>query len=497
MSTAPAQTTTGSAVRRWTARVSLAGAVLCLAFAGLADAGAQEAPPPRPDVFSGAASSEVASVFADREALIPVPEALRFIAADGTGTYTSSNQTARASIFYPGAGVIQGPVLACGTFGSSAPPEFKPVIDACLGTSYPLTVFADSLNPDGTSTGAAALGDDGDQISAKGVRAVAHAAPDAAFSDAAVNELQLLGLPPVDTGSSPLPGLEVPELDATVLSIEGATSTTDQRIDAKGVLVVRSEAALTGVRLVGGLVEIGSIRSMTEITDDGRGNQTQEADLEISGVVVGGIPAQITEDGLVVGSPTGADGPLAQQLTSVVNELVRNVGFEVTALEVDKGVDEAGLAFARSGGLLVEFGVDVQGTPIVPGPNLDLNGLYKGVIQLGKSGANGIAVHIDDPVFDPDPDGDFGLPVDFSGSDTGTAAPIRQASTTPGTTTGSGSEAAAPTAPAAPDQQLVSFIEELYADRIRLLYLAFTLIALALCLGPRLVLPARLPRSST
>lgn len=79
------------------------------------------------------------------------------------------------------------------------------------------------------------------------------------------------------------------------------------------------------------------------------GKQTQSADLEISGVLVGGIPAKITEEGLIVGSPTGADGPLAQQLTAVVNDLVRAAKVRVTAVDVEKGVDDSGLAFARSG----------------------------------------------------------------------------------------------------------------------------------------------------
>ena len=336
-------------LRRRTSQVFVVVAVTCLGLAGFAGAGAQETVTPRPDVFRGAASSEVASAFLDRDALVPVPEALRFIALDGTGTYQSSDQTARASIFYPGAGIIGGPGLACGTFGAQFPPEFKPILDACLGFKYPLTVFADSLNPDGTSTGAVALGDPSDQLSAKAVRAVAHAAPDASFSDAAMADFRLLGLPPTKAATTALPVPGVPELDTTVMTIEDATSTTDQRITAAGTLVVRSQAVLSGVRLIGGLVEIGSIRSTTRISDDGQGKQTQSADLEISGVLVGGIPAKITEEGLIVGSPTGADGPLAQQLTAVVNDLVRAAKVRVTALDVEKGVDDSGLAFARSG----------------------------------------------------------------------------------------------------------------------------------------------------
>ena len=46
---------------------------------------------------------------------------------------------------------------------------------------------------------------------------------------------------------------------------------------------------------------------------------------------------------------------------------------------------------------------------------------------------------------------------------------------------------------ASPTQRAVGFVDDLFSDRLRLLYLAFTLAALALCLAPRLTLPARLP----
>lgn len=488
------------------ARVCVVAAVTGLALAGLASVGAQEAPTARPDVFRSSASSLVVSALVDREALIPVPEAFRFIALDGIGTYESSNQTARASVFYPGNAVISGPNLACGSFGGQFPPEFAPIIDACLASKYPLTVFADSLNPDGTSAGAAALGSPEDPVSGEAVRAVAHAAIDSSTTDAAMNDLRVLGLPVVGPVQPDLPVPGAPELDPTLLTVESATSTTDQRIDAKGVLVVDAEAVLQGVRLIGGLVEIGSIRSTAHITDDGNGKKTRDAALDVSGVTVGGVPAQITEDGLVVGSPTGADGPLIQQLTGLLNEVVGGLGLEITTLAVEDG-EENGVAFARSGGLLVEFDIDAQGLPILPGPtgDIDPNGVYQGVMQLGDVGATGISSYIPEPVFTPGgpstPD-DFsaGLPVDAGdgfvdggGSDFDPGSGDESS--------GPATEVASPDVPGSPtassSQQLVSFAEELYAGRLKLVYLAFTLMTLAICLAPRFAMPARLPRSDS
>ena len=471
---------------------------MCLALAGFGSAAAQDLGPPMPDVFRGAASSQVVSAFLDRDALLPVNDAFRFIALDGHGTYESSNQTARASIFYPGNGVISGPNLACGTFGAQAPEEFAPVIDACLQYKYPLTVFADSLNPDGSSSGSTELGAPSDPVSARAVRAVAHAGLDSSTTDAAMSNLRVLGLPAFGALDLPLPIPGAPELEPSLIVVDSASSTTDQRIDEAGRLVVESVAVLDGVRLIGGLVQIGSIRSTSTVIDDGKGENTQDANLELSGVTVGGVPAQITDDGLVIGSPTGADGPLRQQLATLVNDLVRGMGIQVTTLGIEEGEEESGVAFARAGGVLVQFDIDARGLPILPGPqgDIDPNGVYTGVILLGQTGATGLSAIIEEPPFTPGGDtgpdlsggvvpggSDFGLDEtpppagDFGFDD----VPAEEG------------ETAAPGAPAT--RRVASLSEALAAGRIALAYLAFTLTAFAVCIGPRFILPARLPGS--
>ena len=480
--------------RRRLARLCVAGAVACIALAGFGPVGAQQKDTPRPDVFRASASSEVVSAFLDRDAFLPVNDAFRFIALDGTGTYESSNQTARASIFYPGNGVVSGPALACTTFGAQFPEQFAPILQACNQFNYPLSVFADSLHPDGATTGSAQLGAPSDPLSARAVRAVAHAAADASTTDAAIADLRVLGLPAFGSLDVPLPVPGAPELDPTILTIDDAISSTDQHIDDRGRLVVESRAVLEGVGLVGGLVHIASIRSVSTITDDGHGEQSHDATLDVSGVTVGGVPAAITDDGLVVGSPTGADGPLVQQVTGLVDELVKGLGLHITTLTNEDGVDDAGAAFARSGGLLVEFDVDAQGLPVLPGPqgDVDPNGLYKGVIQLGDTGVTGLAATIEDapftPAVSPLPDaGSFGGPLSPA-PDQAVTAPV------PGLdVVDAGTSASPSSTPTASGQEVVSVSELLAPGRVRLLYLAFTLIALAVCLGPRFALPARLP----
>jgi hypothetical protein len=329
------------------------------------------------------------------------------------------------------------------------------------------------------------------------VRAAAHAAIEATTTDAAMNDLRVVGLEATRPGGLlPIPGL--PELDTTVLGVDSMTARTDQRIDDTSTLVVESVSTLQGVRLAGGLVRIGSIRSRSVITDDGEGTQGHEATLEVSGVTVGGVPAQITEDGLVLGSP-GGSGPISDQLTRTLNQMLGDLGVEATALEAESGVDEAGLAFARSGGVVIEFGFPVQGLPPVPGPmgDVDLDGFYEGSIVLGATGARGVAAAI--PPFEVEPvtpvlDTDASLPATGATPSFDTAVPgppsgAPTGSTPAGTGTGSGGSQVTPT-------QLASVLDPLVAD-LRWVYLAFTLTGFGLALSTRLTLPARLPRSAS
>lgn len=489
-----------SQLRRRFARLVAAGAVASLALAGVGTVAAQEPAPEAPDVFRSSASAQAVSAFLDREALLPVDDAFRFVAVDGVGTYESSNQTARASLLYPGNGVISGPSLACGTFGGQFPPQFAPVLEACSQFRYPLTVFADSLAPDGQTQGSVELGAPTDPVSARALRAVAHAALDASTTDVAMADVRVLGFPAAGpTGlPAPLPGGD--DLDDTVVVIQSAVSETTQTIDEAGRLVVRSESVLDGVRLLGGLVRIGTIHSTSRILDDGQGGKERDAALTVQDVTVAGLPARITDEGLVLGSPTGAEGPLRQQLTGPVRELLAQLGVRITTLDVEHGTDDSGLAFARSGGVMVEFDVDVQGVPVLPGPqgDVDPNGLYTGVIVLGETGASGLAAHIEDPVFTPgDPSGpipDIASGLGGAGSVGGSLSPADAG--VDDLVVAGGDEAAGP-APASDGRRIVSIGEVLAAGRVELVYLAFTLLTLAVCLGPRFVLPARFSGSTT
>jgi hypothetical protein len=445
----------------------------------------QEEAAPKPAVWHGTATAHGLTVEVDRDALLPVPGALRFIALEGSSTYDTDNQTARASLLYPGEGVLQGPNLVCGTFGAAFPPEAKPLLDLCATYDYPLSVVANSSRPQVSSVGSEHLGKVTDPISLDATTARALATQDATSSDAVLADLKVLGLPVFDV----LPLLPIQELrlDPSIVSVEGGSARTSQKIDDDGVLVVQATTVLTGVKLVGGLIDIGTLRSTSKITDDGKGKRTSDASVETAGVTVAGVPAQITDRGLVLGSPSGATGPLQQALMTALRPLLQTLGIRIEVLETHESTEENGQAVAAAAGLLLEVSINAQGLPTVPGPlgDIELNGTYVGTIALGATEAAGGASVFGDDVAPEEP-----TPIDlgdggFTGGDGGTFTGGPVSPPLPTATT------AAPVRRVEPASSV-----DLFGDRLQLLYAAFALAVLGLCIAPRLAVPPRLPGPS-
>jgi hypothetical protein len=489
---------TGGGRRRRLRRVSLCAAAVCaILFVALpataqdaTDGGADAAPAPALSVWRGSASAQALS-FNIGQSVLPISGIFNPILAEGDSTYETDNQTAQASLLYPGNGVIQGPNLACGTFGTMFPAQFAPILEACTKFAYPLTVKADASDHDGATVGRLQLGKPTDPISADAIGASAHADKDAATTSAQVADLKVLGLPGINL--VPLLPIDQLKIDPSVARVGGAKSTTDQRItDDK--LVVAADSVITGVDLFGGLIHLGSIHSASKITDDGHGKRTSSATLEVGGVTVGGLPAEITADGIKVGTSATPLGPLALQTARTLNQLLGALGVKVTLLPVTHTTDDGnGQAVASAAGLLLEITLNARGLPSVPGPlgDMDLNGSYVGTLQLGYTGASGAASA-------------FGEDTTSGGTDEGALPPDLgdQGGFDLGGTGGldlGQSPTPSPTAPAVTPpsgNRLVRSLPDGFDDRIGLLYLAFAFMVLSLCLVPRLTLPARLPGSS-
>lgn len=487
--------------------MALAGAAASLAAAFIAP-GAQAQDEPEeddvvlPDSFAGAASASALDATIITPALVPVPDLFDIGVVRGDGVYESAKQSGRASLLFPGNGVVKGPGLLCGTFlprEIQDDPFLGPLIAACNGIQYPLSVEVDSLLiPDAATDGELNIGEESDPISLGAVGANAHAGRDGTRTEAQVADLRVLGLPALGAITPLLDLLQLPIPDATLLRVDGLTARTDQRI-VGDQLVVDAEATVAGVRILGGLVRIGSIVSRSHLTVGGTSEPEVSSTTEVAGVSVAGIAAQITDRGLILGDPDTPLGPLLQQLTSVVADLLQGLGLTIATLPTEQG-DENGIPFARSSGLTIEFTTPLAGLPPIPIPvlgDVDLNGDYGVRIQIGTTGVRGFA-----DTFDDDGTPDPSPPTSSGGGSGATSSPPRGSTgVTPGGSTGGGvttptAGAAPTTAPVGsdtdPDAEPASFLDDGgFADRMALLYLSFTLTALALCLSPRLTLPAR------
>lgn len=478
--------------------IALASACALVAFIAPSAGAAEDDDVPPPEVWGANASSRAVSINLDRAGLLPVPDVFNFIALDGSAEYGSSSQQARASLLFPGNGVLLGPSLACGTFGGQFPAEFKPILDTCLKYQYPLTVFADAFNPDSSTNGSLSLGTPKNDIQADATLARAHAAADKTTTDAVLQDLRVLGIPPF--GPLALPGGDSLKLDTSIVDIDSATSRTDQRI-VKGDLVTIATVKMSGIKLIGGLIRIGSLTSESQVTDDAEGKRTADATFHATGVTVAGVPAQITNKGLVIGSP---DNKVAvpDALEKAVNGVLKTLNVTVASLPTEEARDKDGAGRASVGGLIVSMARDVQGLPPISLPipgipvnNLDPNGTYTLTVQLGLTGVLGSAANygsdqISDDLGDTlddlgvagfDSDGDFGFGDDGGFNDeAGLGAPNQ---------TGVGGANTDRT----PNATLVRTVANNFGGRLGLLYLALMFAVLALCIAPRLAVPARLP----
>lgn len=473
----------GAGLRRYLGRASLVAAAgtAALAVAGPV-AFAQEATPDLPESFAGAASASALNLALLTPSLVPVEDLFDVHVAEGRGAYESGNQEGRASLLLGGNGLVLGPSLLCGSFirpevTPESEPILGPIVELCSQYRYPLAVFVDPLQPDAQTEGAASLGEPTDPLAVQAVGARAHAGLDATTTDAEVGELRLLGAPAVG-------GLNKP--DATVVAADDVVARTDQRF-VDGTLVLDARATVSGLRLLGGLVRIGSIDSHARLEAPPGEEPEATTSLDISGVEVAGQPATIGERGIVLGGGSSS-GPLQDQANRAAADALQDAGLRVTVLPAEQREDD-GIPSASIGGLLVELQAPVAGLPPLPGPtgDADLNGAYGVRLRIGTTGVRGFA----DPAVEVEPvagTSDVAAPFD-TGDLVSPGLPGDAPVAVPGE--------AVPAAPAARDERLVaapaSAVSELLADRVRLLYLTFTLIGVGLCLTPRLALPARFP----
>ena len=243
-------------------------------------------------------------------------------------------------------------------------------------------------------------------------------------------------------------------LEGTVALVTGASSgigeATARRLAAEGASVA---VAARGKDRLDALVD--------EITSSGGRALALETDVTVQAQAEAAVEATVAEFG---------------RLDTVIN----NAGVMLLGPIEDAPLEEWDRMVA----------LNVQGLPAVPGPlgDIELSGVYVGNVEIGATEAAGAA-----SIFGPDDagggtdsggggavdlstDGGF-VPTDGGGLDLGPTQP------------------SLPTVTSAPPRDRVepAAAVDLFDGRLELLYAAFALAVLGLCIAPRLTVPSRLP----
>jgi len=248
-----------------------------------------------------------------------------------------------------------------------------------------------------------------------------------------------------------------------------------------GTTVSHAESRLNGVRIVGGLLTIDSITSISDVHYNADGEAKGTSSTIVQGAKMLGQPVTIGTDG-VHADNSPVDPALLQQ-----------AGLSVRLVGATNGPDGSFMT-AQSEGVVIEYTHDVTNAPSLPSPppnpitqtSPSLNGTYFVHYNLATVSSRALARNLT-----------------FTGSVTGSSGSLGSSGATlsslnPGVAAPSGFTGSQSTAPASalnpPGDTTGSNASFLGLDfDLRWLYLAAMLAAFAMCLAPRLILPARLP----
>ncbi|HLI55128.1 MAG TPA: choice-of-anchor P family protein [Acidimicrobiales bacterium] len=234
------------------------------------------------------------------------------------------------------------------------------------------------------------------------------------------------------TGVTSTAALVDQQSTASILAFTEAKGTSSA--DATTQAVATSSSALAGVKLLGGLIDIGSITSTAKASSDGSDPPTGSAATHISGVTVLGQPASIGSDGLTLPDFASSLGPVVGPIVqNAISQTISGLGLTVTEFPSTVGAD--GEAYdATSGGVSIRIVPPSSAAPLLEqaGEQLapffpaqaaivpTLPGILQGMtmtITLGRATASSDASPPFSFAFNPS-----GTPAAGSGGTTGTAA---------------------------------------------------------------------------
>ncbi|MCU1450648.1 MAG: hypothetical protein JWP02_2818 [Acidimicrobiales bacterium] len=493
-------------------RACFASAALLLVLAVVTPALARAADDPdadRPVVWGGNAAASAFHAQADsKNGVLPVYQPFYVDFPDAQSNWDPNTANARASTYYPGPTAQNGINLICDQVLTQifAPGRLPPSADAPLcspAPKFPTIAQADNATPDARVDGSQLIGS-GLPLTVTATSAIAHGDRKSVSSDAVIGSVNLVGTPATGAaglgfrrqaaailhGPAAAAAVTSAAADTSTLHIDGAVAHTRQVYDTGGALLVTASSVLKGVSLAGGAVHIDSITSSSTSRTDGRGIATHEEHFTLGGVTVSGQPAAIDETGVHVGGSSTS----AKPLTDALNSALKAMGARIAVADAsgDATNDNPRTVHSNVQGLM--FYVE----QLLSVPNF--TDTYYATFTLGAAGTTATAAseRNSSPPAEEGGIGGLGTP------DTPAVPPDVAA---PSLDTGTPGLAATPGTPGTPASRrgsavlgsrnrrsgLAGFEEQLIgaviSHRFDLLYLAFTIAFVGVCLSSRLLVP--------
>ena len=370
------------------------------------------APAHRPAVFAGTAVAAAIHEEENGQAGFAVYEPFYGSFADGLTTYSRDGVSARASTFWPGPTVGDPASFICQLNCISVP-------------TYPLSVETEGNPPTVSQQASTSVGGPGQPASAQAASADAAASATSGVSSDAVTggfsspgaapgttsvstspaaparqaiaqrmamasarfdqEVALLLHPSVPIGAAQagMTRSQAAPASAAVVAVRSMTASTSQRFNGS-TLLVNAQTDLSGVSLLGGIIQIGSIVTTSSSTGDGEKVHTHTDHVTVSDVTVAGVPATIDQNGITVdGQGTGSVA--LQSLNAALQQALAASGTQVTLVGATAHPPQPLVGCGKSvpggrvaDGLFVHTSTNLEAVPVA-------GDVYNGDYTLGSA----------------------------------------------------------------------------------------------------------------
>ncbi|HEX5268273.1 MAG TPA: hypothetical protein VFW24_16015 [Acidimicrobiales bacterium] len=471
----------------------------------------------RPTTFSGGAAAAAVHEEENGQAGFAVYEPFYGSFAEGSTRYSNDGQLARASTFWPGPTFGNTGSLICQlncepvpTFPLSVqtegPPSQPPNVSQQTSTQAGGAGQPSSLNAaaaDASADPDAGVATDAvtGAFSAPGESATAAGAP--ASSSSASSPSPLPGPASASSGGDRLatasaaffrqaslilrhPVSASAAASSAVVAVKSMTASTAQHFSGS-TLLSDAQTQLSGVSLLGGMIDIASVHTESHAKTDGAGVHTHNDVVTVSGVTVAGQPATIGSNGVTV-SGQGSGSALLDSLNAALQQALEAANADVTLVGATAKPPQplvGDCTGAQADGVFVHTSANAQAAPLV-------GDIYNGDYTLGSSCASVSATPAGSSLPAPPAGllpGSTTSPASGGAVDTGTAAlPVDAGSLGgSGATAGGGGEStgssATPGASGGSPRQLATTSGAFVSRRFSTLYLSVVLALAAVLVG--------------